>query len=122
MRFLANSWNSSGKFRFGVIVLGILVILALIAPLIYNPFTNGQIPARPGVFVPWMRASPQHPLGTDGAGRDVIGDFLGGLQATLLIGFLAGTAALVVGVVFGFIAGYKGGNIDTVLMTFTNML
>jgi peptide/nickel transport system permease protein len=122
MRFLAQSWKSSGKFRFGVIALGILVVLALIAPLIYNPFTNGQTPARPGVFVPWMKASAQHPLGTDGSGRDVIGDLLGGLQATLLIGFLAGTVAMVVGVLFGFIAGYKGGAIDTVLMVFTNML
>jgi peptide/nickel transport system permease protein len=122
MRFLKQSWKASGKFRFGVIVLGVLIFLAIIAPLIYNPFTNGQIPARPGVFAPWMKPSPQHPLGTDGSGRDVIGDFLGGLQSTLLIGFLAGTAAMLVGVVIGFIAGYKGGRIDTILMSFTNML
>jgi peptide/nickel transport system permease protein len=122
MRFLKQSWKASGKFRFGVIILGVLIFLAIIAPLIYSPFTNGQIPARPGVFVPWMRPSPQHPLGTEGAGRDVIGVFLGGLQSTLLIGFLAGTAAMLVGVVIGFIAGYKGGRTDTVLMSFTNIL
>lgn len=122
MRFLAQSWKASGKFRFGVIALGVLIVLALIAPLIYNPFTNGKMPYLPGVFAPWMKASAQHPLGTDGSGRDVIGDLLGGLQATLLIGFLAGTVALTLGVLFGFIAGYKGGSIDSVLMLFTNML
>ncbi len=122
MRFLVQSWKVSAKFKFGVIIIGVLVVLAVIAPLIYTPFTQGQIPARPGVFAPWIAPSPQHPLGTEGAGRDVLGDFLGGLQATLLIGFLAGSAALAVGVVFGFVAGYKGGAIDTVLTTFTNML
>jgi peptide/nickel transport system permease protein len=86
------------------------------------PFTQGQIPARPGVFPPWMGPSAQHPLGTEGAGRDVIGDFLGGLQSTLLIGFIAGTLALLVGVVVGFVAGYEGGRADVVLMTVTNML
>ena len=122
MRFIKQSWRTSGKFKAGVIILGFLVFLAIIAPLLYAPFTNGQSPARPGVFAPCMKPSPAHPLGTEGAGRDVIGDFLGGLQATLIIGFLAGTVALLVGVVFGFIAGYKGGSIDTVLMTGTNML
>ena len=122
MRFLKQSWKASGKFKFGVIVLGALIFLAVIAPLIYSPFTNGKPPFLPGVFVPWIKPGPQHPLGTDGSGRDVIGDFLGGLQATLLIGFIAGTAALFVGVVFGFIAGYKGGRADTILMTFTNVL
>ncbi len=122
MRFLIQSWKVSGKFKFGVITISILIVLALIAPFIYMPFTQGQIPARPGVFAPWMLPSPQHPLGTEGAGRDVLGDFLGGLQATLLIGFLAGIAALAVGVVFGFVAGYEGGTVDTILTTFTNML
>jgi peptide/nickel transport system permease protein len=122
MRFLAQSWKTSGKFKAGLIILGILILLAIIAPLIYSPFTNGQSPARPGVFAPWIKPNAAHPLGTEGAGRDVIGDFLGGLQATLLIGFLAGSVALLVGVVFGFIAGYKGGTVDTVLMTATNML
>ena len=63
-----------------------------------------------------------HPLGTDGHGRDTLTDFLAGLQTTLFIGFLAGFLATIVGVVVGFISGYKGGLIDTSLITFTNIL
>lgn len=122
MRFLTNTWKSSGKFRFGVIVLGILVFIAFIAPLIYQPIIGNVSPARPGVFPRWLPASAQHPLGTDGHGRDTLTDFLAGLQTTLLIGFLAGFLATLVGVIVGFISGYKGGFIDTALITFTNIL
>lgn len=122
MRFLTNTWKSSGKFRFGVIVLGILVFIAFIAPLIYQPIIGNASPARPGVFARWLPASAQNPLGTDGHGRDILTDFLAGLQTTLFIGFLAGFLATSVGVIVGFISGYKGGKVDTALITFTNIL
>lgn len=122
MRFLAQSWKTSAKFRFGVIVLGLLVLLALISPLIYRPFIGDISPHRPGSFPYWQAASARHPLGTDGHGRDILADFLGGLQATLLIGFLAGSLASVIGIVFGFISGYRSGRTDTVMMTGANML
>jgi peptide/nickel transport system permease protein len=122
MRFLTNTWKSSGKFRFGVIVLAVLVFIAIIAPAIYRPIIGDVSPARPGVFPRWLPASEKHPLGTDGHGRDIVTDFLAGLQTTLLIGFLAGFLATTVGVIVGFISGYKGGYIDTALITFTNIL
>jgi peptide/nickel transport system permease protein len=123
MRFLANSWKSSGKFRFGVITLAILILIAVIAPLIYRPIIGPTTsPARPGMFRTWEPASAKNPLGTDGHGRDILTDFLAGLQATLLIGFLAGTMATAVGIVVGFVSGYKGGFTDTALITGANML
>jgi peptide/nickel transport system permease protein len=122
MRFLSNTWKSSGKFRFGVIVLAVLVLIAFAAPVIYRPIIGDANPARPGLFQRWLPASGQHPLGTDGHGRDTLTNFLAGLQTTLLIGFLAGFLATTVGVLVGFISGYKGGLIDTTLITFTNIL
>jgi peptide/nickel transport system permease protein len=122
MQFLINSWKNSGKFKFGVIVLVVLVLIAVCAPLIYRPIIGDVSPARPGVFQRWLPASPQHPLGTDGHGRDTLTDFLAGLQTTLFIGFFAGFLATTVGVIVGFISGYKGGAIDTALITFTNIL
>ncbi len=122
MRFLTNTWKSSGKFRFGVIVLAILIFIAFIAPLIYRPIIGDVSPARPGVFPRWLPASAANPLGTDGHGRDILTDFLAGLQTTLFIGFLAGLLATSVGVIVGFISGYKGGKLDTALITFTNIL
>jgi peptide/nickel transport system permease protein len=122
MRFLLNSWRGSGKFRFGAITLAILVFVALISPLIYRPIIGSASPARPGMFRTWEPASAKNPLGTDGHGRDILTDFLGGLQSTLAIGFLAGGMATALGIVVGFVSGYKGGRTDTVLTTGANML
>ncbi len=122
LSFLKSCWRSSGKFRFGVIVLALLVAVAIAAPLIYRPIIGDVSPARPGTFSRWMPPSSAHPLGTDGHGRDLLTDYLAGLRTTLQIGFLAGTVASAVGIVVGFFSAYKGGWVDSVLLTFTNML
>jgi len=122
MRFLTNSWKGSGKFRFGVLVLGALMLIAVLAPLVYRPIIGDASPARPGMFPRWLPPSPQHPLGTEGHGRDTLTDFLGGLQTTLFIGFFAGLLATAVGVIVGFVSGYEGGVVDTALISVTNIL
>lgn len=122
MRFLIQSWKVSGKFRFGMITLALFLLIALVAPLIYRPIIGSASPARPGQFPAWQPASAKNPLGTDGHGRDILTDFLGGLRSTLAIGFLAGLMATGLGIAVGFLAGYKGGRIDTGLTAFANIL
>jgi len=70
----------------------------------------------------WLPMTAEHPLGTDGHGRDLLTDYLAGLRTTLYIGFLAGMIASSVGILVGFLSAYKGGWVDAVLLTFTNML
>ncbi len=105
-----------------MIVLAFFVLTALGAPLIYRPIIGDLSPARPGVFMRWLPMSREHPLGTDGHGRDLLTDYLAGLRTTLYIGFLAGIIASSVGILVGFISAYKGGWVDSVLLTITNML
>jgi peptide/nickel transport system permease protein len=121
MRFLVSCWRTNGKFRFGVIVLGTLIFLALIGPLIYGPFVKGFSPPRPGSFPYWLPFSSQHPLGTDGVGRDFLGDYLFGLSKSLEIGFISGLLASTLGILIGFITGYEGGWIDSLLTLIANM-
>lgn len=122
LSFLRNCWRASGKFKFGVIVLTFFIVLAIAAPLLYRPIIGNISPARPGVFPRWLPPSPEHPLGTDGHGRDLLTDYLAGLRTTLYIGFLAGVIASGVGIMVGFLSAYKGGWVDSVLLTITNML
>ncbi|MBN1876905.1 MAG: ABC transporter permease [Anaerolineae bacterium] len=122
LNFLRSCWRTSGKFKFGVLVLACFVGIALMAPLFYRPIIGENTPARPGLFRRWEAGSAAHPLGTDGHGRDLLTDYLAGLRTTLFIGFLAGIVGTGVGVFVGFISGYKGGTIDSVLLTITNML
>lgn len=122
LRLLLNCWKASGKFKLGVLLLAALVLVALGGPLVYRPIIGDVSPARPGQFVPWLPPSAQNPLGTDGHGRDLLTNFLAGLRYSLEIGFVGGTLATLVGIICGFVAGYKGGWRDAVLMTFANML
>ncbi len=121
MKFLLSCWRTNGKFRFGVSIMVILIIIALIGPLIYGPILKGMSPARPGTFQRWMPYSAEHPMGTEGEGRDLLADFLAGLGNSLKIGFISGLVATALGIVVGFVTGYKGGWIDATLTLVANM-
>ena len=69
-------------------------------------------------------ASPQvhGPLGTDDAGHDIWAQLAYGSRISLLIGFVAGFLSMAVGSLFGILAGYFGGRVDTFLMRTTDVL
>jgi len=70
----------------------------------------------------WEPPSFERILGTDLFGKDVFSLFVNGINMSLRIGILAGLVATAVGVVIGAVAGYKGGNVDEVLMSVTNVM
>ena len=57
-----------------------------------------------------------HWMGTDVLGRDLLTRILYGSRISLMVGFLATMVALFIGVIWGTVAGYAGGKIDTVMM------
>ena len=71
----------------------------------------------------WGGASLEHPLGVEPlTGRDLLARLLFGARVSL---FIAGTAVLLIaifGTVFGILAGYKGGWLDTVIGRATDLL
>lgn len=60
--------------------------------------------------------SLQHPLGTDHLGRDVLTRLLLGSQLTVGYGLAALLMAVIMGVPFGLLAGFKGGFVDRIFM------
>jgi oligopeptide transport system permease protein len=66
--------------------------------------------------------SAQHLLGTDIHGRDLLTRLMYGSRVSLLVGFAATAVSLVIGVLWGTIAGYIGGRIDTVMMRIVDIL
>jgi oligopeptide transport system permease protein len=61
-------------------------------------------------------SSISHLLGTDQLGRDIFSRTLFGGQISLLVGFVATTVAIGIGIVIGAASGYAGGRTDAVLM------
>ena len=101
----------------GAIVLLILFILASLAPWI-APYPYAYQNLDLGASPP----SAEHLLGTDILGRDLYSRILYGARISLLVGFVATTVALFIGVTWGLIAGYFGGKIDTVMMRIVDVL
>jgi peptide/nickel transport system permease protein len=66
--------------------------------------------------------SPDHPLGTDDLGRDVLARVVHGARVSLKVGFVAVGIATALGLLVGLFAGYYGGWVDAVLMRFVDMM
>ena len=100
-----------GRILLGGGVLVLIVLATLAAPLItpYEPTaTNGAELLQFPSAVHWM--------GTDRFGRDVFSWVLYGARVSLLVGVVAALVNLVVGVLYGGIAGYFGGAVDNIMM------
>ena len=67
------------------------------------------------------RATPEHPLGTDALGRDVLRRLIYGTQVLLTVGFSAAAIAGVIGTLLGLVGGYFGGRVDAVVVYLLNV-
>ena len=103
-------WYRTPAFVAGVIIVGTILTLAILAPLIapYDPNKQDlqNILADP---------SSKHWLGTDQLGRDVWSRMLYAARIDLRVGFLAVLLPFLIGTTLGAIAGYYGRFGDTLV-------
>jgi oligopeptide transport system permease protein len=64
----------------------------------------------------------EHPFGTDFYGRDLLVRVLAGGRVSLSVGLLAAVVAATIGTVYGAVASYAGGTVDTVMMRAVDIL
>jgi len=69
-----------------------------------------------------LAPSAQHPLGTDGLGRDMFTVMVIGIPNTFKIGFLAGAVGVLIGAFIGLFAGYYRGLADTIFSSFADVM
>ena len=109
---------------FGMIVLGLMIVLVAVGPVILRMVTGitaDYIPAN-GDLIKSFPPSLQHPMGTDEQGRDILARVLQGGRISLAVGLISTIVSLAVGVSYGAIAGYLGGKIDNVMMRIVDII
>ena len=61
-------------------------------------------------------------LGTDSLGRDILTRLMYGVRVSLMVAFVAAAVNMVIGILYGGISGYLGGNADTVMMRVVDII
>jgi oligopeptide transport system permease protein len=101
-----------------VVVLAALVLLAAFGPYLV-PFRFDEI-NKNDVWAEPLQAG--HLLGADALGRDLLARLLIGLRVSLAVGVVATFVSLVIGVMWGSVAGYLGGRVDEAMMRIVDIL
>jgi len=115
-----DAWRRYVKNK-GAVVAGVVFVFVVLYCVIW-PFVSPYT----GIEVDFSQAkqnpSLSHPFGTDKFGRDLFTRTAEGGRVSILIGFGATLAILLIGVVYGSISGFVGGRLDNGLMRFLDAL
>ena len=110
-------WYRTPSFVAGLVIIGTMLTLAVLAPVIapYDPTPQDLRQLLQG-------PSSQHWLGTDNLGRDVWSRMLYAARVDLQVAFLAVCFPFIIGTVLGCISGFYGGWADTGVMRFVDVV
>lgn len=112
-RFLSRPISAAG-----LAIVGIVIFMAVFAPIV------APHPEHAGAFTDFANSmqppSLEHPFGTDQSGRDVFSRVLFGYRLSLIMVAVVLGIGVPSGVLFGLVAGYYGGFIETGIMRATD--
>ena len=115
-----DAWKRFRKQKSALAGLGIIfffILLGILAPLLapepYDIINLSSSLQAPG---------PEHLLGTDDLGRDILSRIIYGARVSMWVGFVSVSGSVIVGSLLGLIAGYFGGWVDIVISRFFDIL
>jgi len=110
-------WYRTPSFVAGASIIGVIVLLAILAPLVtwHDPIQQDLVSGLQG-------SSWSHPFGTDELGRDVWSRLVYGARTDLRVAFLAVLFPFVLGTAIGLVAGYFGRWFDTATNWLVNIV
>lgn len=102
---------------FGLVLIIILAIMAIIGPYISGYSYYEQDFTRKN-----LRPNAEHWFGTDTSGRDLFTRAWYGARISLFIGLMAATIDFVIGIIYGGVSAIRGGRIDNFMMRLAEVL
>jgi peptide/nickel transport system permease protein len=96
-------------------VAGLLTLLLIAIAVIAAPLLTPYAPEEIDLTAVRQAPGPEHLLGTDSVGRDVLTRLLHGGRVSLVVGLSAAVIAVTAGTVIGVVAGWFGGWVDTLI-------
>ncbi|AUC55876.1 peptide ABC transporter permease [Sagittula sp. P11] len=107
-----------------VVILALIVLFVLFGPLL-SQWSNEEIDwvvmgDVKGMGMPSLETG--HYFGVDDLGRDLYARTIQATRTSLLVGLIGAAMALVVGTLWGVVAGYFGGRLDSVMMRFVDIM
>lgn len=117
---MSDAWKRLKRHKAALISAGVIIFLtlvALIAPLIAPHSYEEQFLDQ--VLMP---PSMKFLLGTDSLGRDMLSRLIYGARVSMAVAFFTAFLSLIIGTVYGAIAGWFGGFVDSALMRAIDIL
>jgi len=127
MKRFDNPWLNPKLFWGAGLLLGI-VLLGILGRIFWDPdlvFTGSSMLKLPPVGFENLRGQVgtfANPLGTDGAGRDMLALLVIGAPNSLFVGVLASLIGMSIGIFLGFTAGFVGGRTDDVIRVLSDVM
>lgn len=102
-------------------LIGLALVAATVIAAIFADRIAPYSPIASDLSLYVTKPSPEHPLGTDDVGRDVLSRLIHGARISLRVSLLSTAIGIVVGTAVGLISGYYGGWVDTLMMRLTDV-
>ncbi len=115
-----DAWTRLRKNQLAMLGLYLMIFITLIALL--TPWIAPYSYEAQNLDLGASGPSAQHWLGTDVLGRDLLTRVMYGSRVSLMVGFIATSVALCIGVLWGTISGYLGGRVDAFMMRTVDIL
>ena len=112
--FFQDAWNRYKKNKLAMV--GLIFIVIMIIGAVFGPMWSKYGFEDQDLMMRNVMPCLDHPFGTDKLGRDIFVRVMYGGRISLAIGFSSAFICLVVGVLYGGIAGYVGGKVDLIMM------
>ncbi|MGE5630544.1 MAG: ABC transporter permease [Caulobacteraceae bacterium] len=104
------------------LIVGMAIIIIVIIMALFPQLFTKLDPTAVDIKARLASPSAGHPFGTDNYGRDIFSRVVHGAGIDLMMGVVGTLIPFVLGGIFGMLAGYYGGVLDSILMRIIDVL